>query len=86
MFLLRSASPDVMLHLKYQNANGKAGVDASVRPSGDLFFEERLPRNLVRLIYFDEAGIGSIDKEPITTVSAVAIHADREIPFVNAKV
>ncbi len=40
----------------------------------------------MRLIYFDEAGIGSIKAEPITTVAAVVVHGDREMPVVNAKV
>jgi hypothetical protein len=40
----------------------------------------------MRLIYFDEAGIGSIEDEPITTVAAVVVHGDREMPLVNSKV
>jgi hypothetical protein len=40
----------------------------------------------MRLIYFDEAGTGSIEKEPITTVAAIVVHGDREMPIINAKV
>jgi len=39
----------------------------------------------VRLIYFDEAGTGSIAREPITTVAAVIVHGDREMPLINAR-
>jgi hypothetical protein len=37
----------------------------------------------MRLVYFDEAGIGS---EPITTVVAVIVHGDDQMPKINADV
>jgi hypothetical protein len=55
-----------MLHLTDQGQYGGSGTASKMARA--LFFEERLPRNLMRLVYFDEAGIGSINDEPITTV------------------
>lgn len=46
-------------------------------------WESDLPKNLARLVYFDEAGTGG---EPVTTVAAVIIGIDDQMPRINAAV
>ncbi len=46
------------------------------------FIEEGFPPNLVRLVYFDDAGKGS---EPIVTAAAVIVHGDKQMPTLNAQ-
>jgi hypothetical protein len=44
------------------------------------------PTKIVRLVYFDEAGIGSLADEPITVVAAVIIHGDDEWSVVEGHI
>lgn len=39
----------------------------------------------MRLIYFDETGIGSEREEAITVVAAVIVHGDKQMPLINAE-
>lgn len=48
------------------------------------FIEDRFKKNLVRLIYFDEAGTAST--QPINVVAAVIVHGDKQMPGINAEV
>jgi hypothetical protein len=45
--------------------------------------EDYFPVNPVRIVYFDEAGTGS---EAILTVASVIVHADKQMPIINADV
>jgi Protein of unknown function (DUF3800) len=41
------------------------------------------PEKIVRLVYFDESGIGDEETQPITVVAAVIVHGDQQARSIN---